>query len=678
MRFNHAHLMLLAGLMGSLACSEQEPEPQGAPAGQGGQAGQSGGEAGKGGNPGGQGGSHAGGGQGGTSGASGKGGNGEAGSSGGGKGGSASGGEGGAAGGSEGGNGGKAGAAGQGGAGGATTELLQPKSAASGAHRASLFFRILPNDAREPIPVLASGPAPDGGEVYLVVAPPGPLVMVHEEISEKDTKLKTFEEPIPPDVDGSGKPSPAVYSWVIRQGNKLTRKTSDVSAEGHVWAKGARNSASCVAGFTGVSCDAMVEFAPDKDKATTLLLAPCEQDQVCSFRYSRGKEAQCTSDPTCQWDSSIQRVDNRYLLVGPGEIPLTQATPDPSAPNALKIPGIALVEISSKGPKVLDEVKPAGQGTGPVVSLFSNPRKEGTLQGVVLAEGGLAGGGVSVPKGSIFDVGIVLAADTGNNKLQLGNLGPDPCKDHAICKVAVDDVDGDAFPDLVLVRSDGESLESVLRTKGKQDKITPIPLGEPSKLVESPVRYEGAGDVHELEEVSFVFHRRFPDDHEEFLALRISKNTGGPVWTQRVNKNTGGPVWTQRVNKNTGGPIWTQKTSPPPGQSGSLSDESFLVALENEEELSFLVVDPKNPEASFQTSGLRKVNKNTGGPIWAQRMGGFRWVEEKGGGNLVISLPSPATGSWQIPPGQELPAQQNDLPWLFQAEVKLGKLPVTP
>jgi hypothetical protein len=319
---------------------------------------------------------------------------------------------------------------------------------------------------------------------------------------------------------------------------------------------------------------------------------------------------------------------------------------------------------------VLEEIKPAGQGSGPVVALFSNPREEGTLQGVVLAEGGLSGGGVSVPKGSVLDL---FLSDVGINKLKLNNLGADPCKDHAVCKVAVDDVDGDGLSDLVVVRSKGEGLESVLRTKGKQDKITPIPLAESAQWIESPVRYEAGGDVHEMEEISFTFHRRFPDNHEEFLVLRVNKNTGGPIWTQRVNKNTGGPIWTQRVNKNTGGPIWTQRVPLGSGQGSALPDEGFLVALESEGELSFLVVNPKNPDASFQTSGLKKVNKNTGGPIWTQRMGGFRWVEQKDGWNLAISLPSPAVGSWKIPSGQELPAQPNELPWMLQAEVKLSK-----
>lgn len=565
--------------------------------------------------------------------------------------------------------------------------VLSPKDVAFGLHRASLFFHILPDGAREPMPVLASGPAPEGGDVFLVAAPPGPLVLVHEEIASDSAEPKTSEEPIPPDVENSGERAPAVYSWIIRQGNKLIRKTSNVSAEGHAWADGARNSTSCEGSITALACDAMVELAPDDDKVTTLLLAACEQDQVCSFYYSRSVEVQCNSDPNCMWDSSIQRIGNRYLLVGPGEIPQTQASLDPMAPKAMKIPGIALVEVSSNGPKVLDEIKPVKPSSAPVLSLFTNPRKEGTLQGIVLAEEGLFKGDVSVIAQSVIDV-----TSTTSNELQLSNLGLNPCESTDASAYAVfesGEVDGVAAGDsevdevaaadtLQAVCYRNGKLQTFLRTNGEPEIIGEIALPEGASI-NSKKGGKRLLDPDSWSPDSFHFcvPLVFPDGHEELFFFRVDKNTGGPIWTQRVKlprviKNSGGPIWTQRVNKNTGGPIWTQKV----GQGASLSDESILVILQSDEELSFVVVDPNNADASFQTSALMKVNKNTGGPIWTQRAikvaNEGKYNDEAAPQRISqvgFLLPSPAMGSWKIPSGQELPTQASNLPWVFQGDV---------
>ncbi|MCS7078389.1 MAG: PQQ-like beta-propeller repeat protein, partial [Bacteroidia bacterium] len=105
------------------------------------------------------------------------------------------------------------------------------------------------------------------------------------------------------------------------------------------------------------------------------------------------------------------------------------------------------------------------------------------------------------------------------------------------------------------------------------------------------------------------------------ITQRVNKNTGGPIWSQRVPngkskaitqdhsdlytvKDSSGYAVVSRVNKNTGGPIWSQRIA---GHSGSsiavMGDDIFMMS---------------------DSSGnivLRKINKNTGGPIWSQRVG---------------------------------------------------------
>lgn len=164
------------------------------------------------------------------------------------------------------------------------------------------------------------------------------------------------------------------------------------------------------------------------------------------------------------------------------------------------------------------------------------------------------------------------------------------------------------------------------------------------------------------------------------ITQRINKNTGGPVWTQRIaggkskaitmdntdvftvkdssghtvisriNKNTGGPVWTQkipnhsgysiaeygdevyvmsdstgsimltRINKNTGGPVWTQKIA-----SGTLGNVSVNTSR-GEVYISGTFTGTSSYLGLTSSGGtdgfIARINRNTGGPVWAAAVGG--------------------------------------------------------
>ena len=105
------------------------------------------------------------------------------------------------------------------------------------------------------------------------------------------------------------------------------------------------------------------------------------------------------------------------------------------------------------------------------------------------------------------------------------------------------------------------------------------------------------------------------------ITQRINKNTGGPVWTQKspggkgkaitqdndnvyTVKDSSGYAVVSKINKNTGGPVWTQRSS---GKSGS-----SIAALGND-------LYTMSDSSGFIV--LSKINKNTGGPVWTQRVG---------------------------------------------------------
>jgi hypothetical protein len=183
------------------------------------------------------------------------------------------------------------------------------------------------------------------------------------------------------------------------------------------------------------------------------------------------------------------------------------------------------------------------------------------------------------------------------------------------------------------------------------------------------------------------------------ITQRINKNTGGPVWTQRspggkgkaitednnnvytvkdssghavvsrINKNTGGPVWTQRtannsgtsittfgddlymmsdsagtitlkkINKNTGGPVWTQKVG-----TGTLGNVAINAGKGNlyitgtfTGSSSYLGLTSSGGTDGF----VARINKNTGGPVWTQRVGGLgadsiKTLQVTAGGDIYI------------------------------------------
>jgi hypothetical protein len=127
------------------------------------------------------------------------------------------------------------------------------------------------------------------------------------------------------------------------------------------------------------------------------------------------------------------------------------------------------------------------------------------------------------------------------------------------------------------------------------------------------------------------------DSSGHAVVSRVNKNTGGPIWTQRVAGNSGtsittlgndlyimsdsaGTILLKKVNKNTGGPIWTQKVG-----NGTLGNVSVNAGKGNlyitgtfTGSSSYLGLTSSGGTDGF----VARVNKNTGGPIWTQRVGG--------------------------------------------------------
>jgi hypothetical protein len=127
------------------------------------------------------------------------------------------------------------------------------------------------------------------------------------------------------------------------------------------------------------------------------------------------------------------------------------------------------------------------------------------------------------------------------------------------------------------------------------------------------------------------------DSSGHAVVSRVNKNTGGPIWTQRVAGNSGtsittlgndlyimsdsaGSILLKKVNKNTGGPIWTQKVG-----NGTLGNVTVNAGKGNlyitgtfTGSSSYLGLTSSGGTDGF----VARVNKNTGGPIWTQRVGG--------------------------------------------------------
>ncbi len=153
----------------------------------------------------------------------------------------------------------------------------------------------------------------------------------------------------------------------------------------------------------------------------------------------------------------------------------------------------------------------------------------------------------------------------------------------------------------------------------------------------------------------WVSHRPF------FFDVFVEEDMG--AWSlRRINKNTGGPVWTQKIPKGFSWPSqdvdgdgWSDETRVFYGPDTILlfsgeevsangvtsttwtvfeideksGEGNALTTLEGDRVVDVFVGDKErsfvtcNPGFSGISCNLRKINKNTGGPVWTQKINGF-------------------------------------------------------
>jgi len=147
------------------------------------------------------------------------------------------------------------------------------------------------------------------------------------------------------------------------------------------------------------------------------------------------------------------------------------------------------------------------------------------------------------------------------------------------------------------------------------------------------------------------------DSSGHAVVSRVNKNTGGPMWTQRTANNSGtsittfgedlymmsdsaGTITLKKINKNTGGPIWTQKVG-----TGTLGNVAINAGKGNlyitgtfTGSSSYLGLTSSGGTDGF----VARVNKNTGGPIWTQKVGGagadtIKTLQVTAGGDIYIA-----------------------------------------
>ena len=136
---------------------------------------------------------------------------------------------------------------------------------------------------------------------------------------------------------------------------------------------------------------------------------------------------------------------------------------------------------------------------------------------------------------------------------------------------------------------------------------------------------------------------------EEWVAMRINKNTGGPVWTQKLPKgyvpkaeatSDAESLWDGSIFYGSGSILFFSKEEVSANGEVSTAWSVFeideksgegktLTTLEGERIVDVFVGEKDrsfvtcNPGFSGQSCELRKINKNTGGPVWTQKINGF-------------------------------------------------------